>query len=105
MPWWVWLLLVLFMTAVLIAGVAYVCVHGYRAFKVAVALGGRISKRCEDMSKTSVRPQDDMTPFFARPLKDATDRYTDAQVDVIRHHELKRTRHARQWARWKNFND
>lgn len=105
MPWWVWLLLVLFMVAVLIAGAAYVCVHGYRAFKVAAALGERISKRCEDMSKTFVQPQDNGIPFFARPLKDAASRYTDAQVDVIRHHEMKRTRHVQRWVRWQYFND
>ena len=43
-------------------------------------------------------------PTFTQPLNSAISRYDDAQVDVIRHRNAKRERHARAWARWSRFN-
>ena len=33
MPWWIWLLLALFMLSMIVAGCIYVVLHGYHAFK------------------------------------------------------------------------
>ena len=32
MPWWIWLILSLFMLAMIVAGIAYAALHGFRAF-------------------------------------------------------------------------
>ena len=50
MPWWIWLVLVLFMLTMLVGGGAYACIRGYHAFKDAIKVGGRMSKRFEAMS-------------------------------------------------------
>ena len=105
MPWWIWLVLVLLMLAVLIADGAYACARGYQALKGVAKVGGRASKRFEAMSKPLPQVEEDTAPFFTRPLKDATDRYADAHAEVIRRQGEKRTRHARQWTEWKHFND
>lgn len=34
MPWWIWLVLVLFMLTMLVGGGAYACIRGYHAFKM-----------------------------------------------------------------------
>ena len=93
MPWWIWLLLALFMLAMVVSGVVYACLHGYRAFK--------------DVAKGKPLPQnnENEAPFFTRPLKDAADRYADAHAGVIERHEAKRSRHAQQWAQWRHCND
>ena len=44
MPWWIWLLLALFMLAMVVSGVVYACLHGYRAFKDVAKLGGTDGK-------------------------------------------------------------
>ena len=44
MPWWIWLLLALFMLAMVVSGVVYACLHGYRAFKDVAKLGERTNR-------------------------------------------------------------
>lgn len=33
MPWWIWLILALFMLAMIVAGLIYAALHGIRALK------------------------------------------------------------------------
>ena len=94
MPWWIWLVLVLFMLTMLVGGGAYACIRGYHAFKDAIKVGGRMSKRFEAMSEP-----------LPQPLEDAANRYIDAHAEVVSRREEKRVRHARQWAQWKHSND
>ena len=56
MPWWIWLVLVLFMLTMLVGGGAYACIRGYHAFKDAIKVGGRMSKRFEAMSEPLPQP-------------------------------------------------
>ena len=71
MPWWIWLVLVLFMLTMLVGGGAYACIRGYHAFKDAIKVGGRMSKRFEVMSEPLPQPKENTSPFFTRPLEDA----------------------------------
>ena len=98
MPWWIWLLLALFMLAMVVSGVVY-------AFKDVAKLGERTAKRIEAMGKPLPQNNENEAPFFTRPLKDAADRYADAHAGVIERHEAKRSRHAQQWAQWRHCND
>ena len=91
MPWWIWLLLALFMLSMIVAGCIYV--------------GSRAGERFAAMGDTLPVEQANSAPFFTRPLQDAADRYVDAHAQVIERREAKRERHAAQWRRWKHFND
>ena len=41
MPWWIWLILSLFMLAMIVAGIAYAALHGFRALNGIAEIGGR----------------------------------------------------------------
>lgn len=105
MPWWIWLLLALFMLAMIIAGIAYAGIHGYRAFKDSAKTASRMAQCFDAMGRPSKEAVQDESPFFTRPLQEAADRYAQAHAEVINRHEARRARHAQQWARWKHFND
>ncbi|HCH21483.1 hypothetical protein [Bifidobacterium sp. UBA6881] len=106
MPWWIWLLLALFMLGMFIAGLVFAGMHGYRAIKGIMHVGRQATERFSDMgespSQTEVKNE---APWFTRPLQDAADCYIDAHAQVIERQEAKRNRHRRQWANWKHFND
>lgn len=105
MPWWIWLLLALFMLAMVVSGVVYACLHGYRAFKDVAKLGERTANESRRWANHCPQNNENEAPFFTRPLKDAADRYADAHAGVIERHEAKRSRHAQQWAQWRHCND
>ena len=94
MPWWIWLILSLFMLAMIVAGIAYAALHGFRALNGIAEIGSRLGKPLSELAP----------PTFTQPLNSAISRYDDAQVDVIRRRNAKRERHARAWARWSRFN-
>ena len=105
MPWWIWLLLALFMLSMIVAGCIYVVLHGYHVFKDIAQVGSRAGERFAPMGDTLPVERANSAPFFTRPLRDAADRYVDAHAQVIERREAKRERHAAQWRRWKHFND
>lgn len=105
MPWWLWLLLALFMLTMIIAGIAYAGIHGYRAFKDSAKVASRIAQRFDAMGQPLPEATQDESPFFTRPLQDAADRYAQAHAEVINRREARRARHAQQWTSWKHFND
>ena len=39
MPWWIWLILSLFMLAMIVAGIAYAALHGFRALNGIAEIG------------------------------------------------------------------
>ena len=104
MPWWIWLLLALFMLAMVVSGVVYACLHGYRAFKDVAKLGERTAKRIEAMGKPLPQNNENEAPFFTRPLKDAADRYADAMPESLR--GMKRSEASCSTvAQWRHCND
>lgn len=107
MPWWIWLILSLFMLAMIVAGIAYAALHGFRALNGIVQIGSRLGKPLSELADVpqgadAREPLD--PPTFTQPLNSAISRYDDAQVDVIRRRNAKRERHARAWVRWSRFN-
>ena len=42
MPWWIWLILALFMLAMIVAGLIYAALHGLRALKDMSDIGGQL---------------------------------------------------------------
>ncbi|OZG69149.1 hypothetical protein [Bifidobacterium eulemuris] len=105
MPWWVWVLLVVFMLAMIAAGLVYAGLHGLRALRDAGEIGARLSQRFEAMGEGNEAQAPCDAPLFTQPLDAARERYVDAHADVIRRQEAKRRRHAERWAVWRRFND
>lgn len=69
MPWWIWLVLVLFMLTMLVGGGAYACIRGYHAFKDAIKVGGRMSKRFEAMSEPLPQPKENTSVLHTSNLR------------------------------------
>lgn len=105
MPWWVWLVLALFMLGMLIAGCMYAAVHGMRALRNVSETGAQISERLGRMSEHDSTVQAPQRPIFTEPLRVAEERYSDAHVQVIERRQQREDRHARTWRRWSTFND
>ncbi|OZG59966.1 hypothetical protein BLEM_2141 [Bifidobacterium lemurum] len=105
MPWWVWVLLVVFMLAMIAAGLVYAGLHGLRALRDAGEIGAKLSQRFEAMGEGTDAGESNDAPLFTQPLDVARERYIDAHADVIRRQDAKRQRHAERWAVWRRFTD
>lgn len=104
MPWWIWLILVLFMLAMIVAGLVYAGLHGFRAVKDITEIGGSIGERFAKMGEPSDSAEGNEPPLFTQPLNVAQDRYIDAHAEVIQRKNATRERHIVAWNRWKQFN-
>ena len=102
MPWWIWLLLVLFMVAVLVVGGIYAVRHALAALRVVSHTSGRISDRLERMTAPSDDVDEPARPVFTEPLHVAAERYEQAHVAVVRRRQETRDRHVRAWRRWRD---
>lgn len=104
MPGWVWILLVIFLLVMLVAGAVYAIRHALAALHVVNETGGRIADVFARLEQEPT-PKEVETPSFVLPLEVSADRYADAHSAVIRHQEETRSKHAAVWKRWKTFND
>ncbi|MFT8355897.1 MAG: hypothetical protein ABF780_03030 [Bifidobacterium aquikefiri] len=104
MPGWIWLLLVIFMIVVLIAGAAYVVFRALAAMRTATKLSTVIGAKIADAQSSSQdkEPQD---PLLTQPLSVASDRYSQTHAEVLRRHNRIHERHMRTWQQWRYFND
>lgn len=102
MPWWIWLLLVLFMIAMIVIGSIYAFRRGIAALDVMAGTGAQLGERLAAMSDAQ-EPQDgDEAPIFTLPLSEAAARYERAHTAVIERRQARRERHMRAWQRWRN---
>ena len=101
MPWWIWLILALFMLAMIVAGLIYAALHGIRALKDMSDIGGQLGERVAAMGESGTSADTSEPPLFTQPLSVAQNRY----ADVIRSKAAKRERHTQAWDRWKRFNN
>ncbi|KAB7788266.1 hypothetical protein [Bifidobacterium cebidarum] len=104
MPWWIWLVLALFMLAMIIAGLVYAGIHGMRALRDASEIGGQVGEKLAAMGRTDDVSRPASPIAFTQPLRVAQERYADAHAEVIERQAAKRERHIRTWNEWKKFN-
>lgn len=105
MPWWIWLVLVVFMLVMLIAGLAYAALHLWRAFGKVSRIGAVIGEHMAAFQDTAPSEEQPEPPLFTQPLSVASERYSQAHAEVIRRREAKRGRHVEAWTRWRRFNN
>ena len=104
MPWWVWVLCVMWLLAALTGGVAYAVVHALRLMRGMGETGRRISVPLGAMGDAHVERADPDDPSFVQPLASAVDRYVDAHAGKLRRKSGTENRHAAEWKRWANDN-
>lgn len=104
MPWWIWLVLVLFMIAVLVAGAVFAGSRAMSMVHTVSEVGDSVSQRISAM-KEKEEPTPIQPPVFTQPLRTSVSKYTDAHVQVVQRKTNKRLRHASTWVSWKHFNN
>lgn len=106
MPWWIWLILALFMIGMIVAGGIYAFIHGMRALQDVSEIGGRVSDLVNALGNTEeVQETTDPRPLYTQPITVAQERYRNAHADVISRKESKRDRHATIVAEWTTRNE
>ena len=81
MPWWIWLILALFMLAMIVAGLIYAALHGIRALKDMSDIGGQLGERVAAMGESGTSADTSEPPLFTQPLSVAQNRYGPAGSD------------------------
>ena len=74
MPWWIWLILALFMLAMIVAGLIYAALHGIRALKDMSDIGGQLGERVAAMGESGTSADTSEPPLFTQPLSVAQPR-------------------------------
>ena len=100
MPWWVWVLCVVFLLGVIVAGLAVVAVHGMRALRVIGETGQRVAEPLGRMGEAQAEPVPDQDPSFVQPLRASVERYEIAHAAKLRRRAAIEDRHADAWRRW-----
>ncbi len=90
MPWWIWLILALFMLAMIVAGLIYAALHGIRALKTCPTSAASSVNAWPRWSLYSADTSE--PPLFTQPLS-VTRIDAEAHADVIRSKAAKRERH------------
>lgn len=105
MPGWGWIFLVLFLLIMLVVGLVYVIRHALRSGKIIGRVGESVGAHMPGSKGDLTEPdQNQSGPFFARPLGEASERYSLAHAELLRRKGRKRLRHEETWARWEQFN-
>lgn len=104
MPWWIWPILVLFMLAMIAAGLVYAGQHGFHAVQDIAEIGGKLGERVSKMGEPGDSTEESEPPLFTQPLNVAQERYVDAHAEVIQRKNVTHKRHIAAWNRWKQFN-
>lgn len=100
MPWWVWLLITLFMLCMIVLGIFLVVVSLLRIVKNCSALSSKISSKFEHLNTCENSVEVNRDPLFTRPLKDAAELHEKTLKFVIARKNLKREKHKAVWERW-----
>lgn len=103
MPGWIWVLLVIFMLVMIVAGAAYAFLKAKKSLSIAGALGSHVGKV---MDKLGEEPEDSAphVPALAQPLADTAKVYEDAHKSRLEYKQARRNKHTATWRRWEKFN-
>ncbi|MDO4913708.1 MAG: hypothetical protein Q3961_04075 [Bifidobacteriaceae bacterium] len=103
MPWWVWLILVIFLFANITYGLIYAAHHGMKAISTFASLGNRIAKSFEKVG--DVENKADEPIAFTQPIAVTGEKYTQAYAKVAARKVRARMRHEKIWDSWEEPQD
>ena len=92
MPWWIWLILALFMLAMIVAGLIYAALHGLRALKDMSDIGGQLGERVAAMGEPGHLCRHQRAASVHSAAQRGTESLCRAHADVIRSKAAKRER-------------
>ena len=103
MPWWIWLLLVLFMLCMIGAGLAYALKCAYKILENYTSFSAKVYPCFEKLQKSDDSVKTNTDPFFTRPISDAALRVEDARIRVLKRCERRGELHKAVWQHWSNM--
>lgn len=103
MPGWIWVLLVLFMLAMIVAGGIYAFLKAKAAFGKLGGLNSHVQKAMEAIN-AEPEPREEHAPALTNPLAQSAQRYEEAHAARLDYKQAKRNRHVITWRRWERFN-
>lgn len=105
MPGWIWILLVIFLLLVLVAGAIYVFRHAKAAIGLLTPLVHRAQTDMDAINRASQQPVGEREPIVLdRSLADVRQDYENAHVRLLQHKNERRARRdAERWPRWRDF--
>lgn len=101
MPWWIWLLLVVWLFVALIIGVVYAALHGFRALKQVEQTGATVSDSLARM-QDPLEDNSQHNTVVSQPISKTAERYSQVHEQVVRARAKRHARHAQVWQRWNN---
>lgn len=99
MPWWIWLLLTLFMVACLAIGAFYALRHLYYALRVGSQTLSRLSQPFADFDEEQEKREGEPS-LFTQPLSVAASRYEQTHARVLRRKQCRHISHIARWKCW-----
>lgn len=102
MPWWIWLLLILFMLCMIGAGLAYALKCAYKILTNCTSFSTKVYSCFEKLQNGDDLLKKNSYPFFTRPISDAAQCVEEARIRVLKRQEKVGDSHRTVWQHWNN---
>lgn len=103
MPGWIWIVLVIFMFAMLIAGGIYAFAKARAALGNLGGLSVHLRKVLEAVEQGAGDTPASL-PAVTKPLADTAERYENVHAQKLQRKQDRKARHVQNWQRWEKFN-
>lgn len=100
MPWWLWLLLTVFLLSTLIGGIVFALWRFISALNTVAQVGSRLLSPLERLADSNER-ESAQKPLLTQPLIVAVRRYEHTRQRVEVRAAQRRSRHKATWWRWR----
>lgn len=101
MPWWIWLILAIFLVSMFLIGSVYAFIKLNKGLVVVSESADKISDIYDRFDTLDNKTVDDK-PLFTQPIAVAARRYEEAHKRVILRDERKKEIHKLVWQHWSN---
>lgn len=99
MPWWIWLLITIFMLCMIAAGLTLVVLSAIRLAKTCCGFSQEVASRFDFLNEDS-DAEVCRDPLFTQPIAHAAHRYERTRTRVVERHERIREKHRLVWQHW-----
>ena len=100
MPWWIWVIITLFMLCMIACGTVFAIRNAFRIFENSSSFLEKVSSCFERLQDNNDSLANDTSPLFTRPIKDAARRYEHTRIKVNDRHNRIRETHKSIWQNW-----
>lgn len=100
MPWWIWLVITVFMLCMISAGIVVVVLSAIKLAKTFFNFTDSAASKFEDLNESNENDDEPKDPLFTLPIQKAAERYEKTREKVLEHHQKIRENHHKIWQHW-----